>query len=115
MAGKHVQKSGGTQSRAASVVEERRGARRRRYEDNIYDYGGGREKEPGGARLRWAIPVIAALLAVVAYLAFTMVSAKRVASLDTIYPNVTVAGVNLGGMTVDEAVSALEASPAAPD
>jgi len=122
MAGKHVQKNSGaerkasarsnTGSRSASAVKERRSTRPVRYED-IYDYDDGRSKASGGSWLRWAIPVLAVLLIVVGYLAVTMASAQKVAKLGTIYPNITVAGVDLGGMTVDEAVSALEASDAA--
>ena len=65
--------------------------------------------------LAWAIPVIVVLVLVVGALAAAMVYASRIAALDTIYPNITVSGVDVSGMTVDEAVRALETSDAAPD
>jgi hypothetical protein len=64
--------------------------------------------------LKWAIPVLAVLVLVVAGLVYTMVYANRLASADTIYPNVSVNGVYVGGMTVEQAAQTLEAAGANP-
>ncbi len=60
-----------------------------------------------GSILRWLIPVAAALMVLVASLAVCVSLAGRVAKLTTIYPNVSVNGVTVGGMTVEEAAQAL--------
>ncbi len=60
-----------------------------------------------GSILRWLIPVAAALVVLVASLAVCVSLAGRVAKLTTIYPNVSVNGVTVGGMTVEEAAQAL--------
>ncbi len=56
----------------------------------------------------WALIALAVvLLAGVIGLAVGFTYASRVAELDTIYPNVSVNGVSVGGMTVQEAAAAL--------
>ena len=56
----------------------------------------------------WALVILAlVLLAGVAALAVGFTNATRVSELDTIYPNVTVNGVAVGGMTLQEAAAAL--------
>ncbi len=65
----------------------------------------GRRRGRGGM---WALVILAlVLLAGVAALAVGFTNATRVSELDTIYPNVTVNGVAVGGMTLQEAAAAL--------
>lgn len=77
-----------------------------------YDRRDRRTGKGHGSLWLWAIPLIALLLAVVAILGVYMSQAKKVARLDTIYPNISVNGVQIGGMTVAEAAAALEAGGA---
>ena len=66
--------------------------------------GGGR----GGNRwLNWLIPLAAVLMVLVILLAVGFAQAKKVAGLDTIYPNVSVNGISVGEMTVEQAAQAL--------
>ena len=66
-----------------------------------------RRRRRGGGWM-WALVLLAVvLLAGVIGLAVGFTYANQVAALDTIYPNVTVNGVNVGGMTVQEAAAAL--------
>ena len=65
--------------------------------------------------LRWAVPVIAVLVIAVGALAAVWAYAARIAELETIFPNIFVSGVDVGGMTVEQAQAALESSDAAPD
>ena len=63
---------------------------------------------------RWKfvlIPMTVLLLAGVFLLGAGFVYADRVAKIDTIYPNVSVNGVAVGGMTVEEAARALGDAP----
>ena len=74
------------------------------YDDGCGDHGSyGYDSYDGGARRvrweRWLIPVAIVLLAVVLLLSAGVYYAMRVSSLDTIYPNVTINGVAVGGMT----------------
>ena len=75
--------------------------------------GGGSGRRGSDAQGRgpiWLIPVAAlALMAVLAAL-FLLLIAQEVDARDTIYPNVTVMGVNVGGMTRAEAEQALESA-----
>lgn len=64
--------------------------------------------------LRWAVPVMAALVVVVAALGVTMVYASQVTGRDTIYPNVSINGVAVGGLTVEEAEEKLGTAEANP-
>ncbi len=57
--------------------------------------------------LRLLIPIAVLLTVMVIALAVGFTYASRVARLDTIYPNVTVNGVAVGGMTMEEAAAAL--------
>jgi vancomycin resistance protein YoaR len=125
MAGRHVQK------KSSSRAEE--WERSRQTQDSSWDYGTPEENQEeaydnyeaydeyetyrrGGGRpwLKWAIPVLAVLVLVVAGLVYTMVYANRLAGSDTIYPNVSVNGVSVGGMTVEEAAQTLQAAGANP-
>ncbi len=85
------------------------------YDDGCGDHGSyGYDSYDGGARRvrweRWLIPVAIVLLAVVLLLSAGVYYAMRVSSLDTIYPNVTINGVAVGGMTQAEAERALAAA-----
>lgn len=53
--------------------------------------------------LRWAVPVMAVLAVAVVALGVTVVYAARVTGSDTIYPNISINGVQVGGLTVEEA------------
>ncbi len=73
-------------------------------------YGdGGRGGDNGGGNkwLNWLIPFAAVLMVAVIVLAVGFRQARKVEQLDTIYPNVYVNGVNVGGMTVEEAAALL--------
>ena len=59
----------------------------------------------------WLIPAAGLLLAALALLAAGFGYAKRISEIDTIYPNVTVNGVNVGGMTAEEAANILGDDP----
>ncbi len=66
-----------------------------------------RRRRRGGGWM-WALVILAVvLLAGVIGLAVGFTYANQVAELDTIYPNVSVNGVNVGGMTVQEAAAVL--------
>lgn len=73
-----------------------------------YNDRGGRGGKGSGSLWLWAIPLIALLLAVVAVLGVYMSQAKKIARLDTIYPNISVNGIEVGGLTVEEAAAKLE-------
>ncbi|MCD7846313.1 MAG: VanW family protein [Oscillospiraceae bacterium] len=77
------------------------------YED-WYNGGGG-----SGRRL-WIIPVVVVAVLLVAVLGGGMAWANSVVNSDTIYPNVSVNGVDVGGLTVEEAAQALEEQGANP-
>ena len=107
MAGKHVQKK--TERRAESRRAEKEPARsaartyaadaRPAYDDDE-PWNGRRRSGAGGVILA----VVAVLLAaVVAVMAYTAVSLGKLAKLDTIYPNVSVNGIDVGGLTEEEA------------
>lgn len=64
-----------------------------------------------GIWVKVLIPVAAVLLVAVIVLGVGFTYANRVAQLTTIYPNVSVNGVSVGGMTVDEAAAALGDDP----
>lgn len=94
---------------AASYGPERSVARHVRTEPA---WDGGHRR--GGWRV-WRmvlIPLTAVMLAAVVVLGVSFTYAQRVARLTTIYPNVTVNGVDVGGMTVAEAAAALGDDPA---
>lgn len=57
--------------------------------------------------MKVAIPVLAVLAAVLVYLGFTMFQATQVSALETVYPNVTMNGVDVGGLTLEEATGKL--------
>ncbi len=78
-----------------------------RYNDRYNDRGGRGGKGSGRIWL-WAIPLITLLLAVVVVLGVYMSQAKKIARLDTIYPNISVNGIEVGGLTVEEAAAKLE-------
>ncbi len=87
-----------------------RGYARHVREEPAWDGG----ERRGGAWNAWRkvlIPLAALLLAAVVVLGVSFAYAQRVARLTTIYPNVTVNGVPVGGMTVDEAAAALGDDP----
>ncbi len=63
-----------------------------------------KKKSPAGI----IIAVVVALLAAAA--ALVAVFSAKVAKLDTVFPNVSVAGVDVGSMTYDEALDALRAA-----
>ena len=126
MAGKHVQKK--APARASDRRTEAPASRGR--SDNVYivtpertnsrsrreDYEEQWEEAPRGSGwMRWLIPVFAVLAAAVVILGVTLARANAVASMETIFPNVTVNGVNVGGLTPAEAAAALEAANAAAD
>ncbi len=64
-----------------------------------------------GVWMKVLIPVAAVMLVVVIVLAVGFTYADRVSRLTTIYPNVSVNGVFVGGMTMDEAAAALGDDP----
>ena len=68
---------------------------------------GGDDGPRGNRWLYWLIPLAAVLMVLVILLAVGFSQARKVAALDTIYPNVSVNGVNVGGMTVEEAAGLL--------
>ena len=68
----------------------------------------------GSAAMKVAIPVLIVLVLAVGLLAWTMVQAVNVSRLETIYPNITINGVNVGGMTTEEASALLSSSGANP-
>ena len=64
-----------------------------------------------GIWVKVLIPVAAVMLVAVIVLGVGFTYASRVSRLTTIYPNVSVNGVDVGGMTVDEAAEALGDDP----
>ena len=98
----------------------RRPAERSAYEDyrragSGRDYDAPRKSGRGGSTaLKVAIPVLIVLALVLAFLAWTMFQAVKVSRLETIYPNITVNDVNVGGMTAEEASALLSTSGANP-
>ena len=69
-----------------------------------WDGDGGRH---GNRWLNWLIPLAAVLMVLVIVLAVGFAQARKVAALDTIYPNISVNGVDVGGMTVEQAAAQL--------
>ncbi len=72
------------------------------------------ERAPSGLWDKWKIPLIAltaVLLLGVMALAAGFAYASKVAKIETIYPNVSVNGVAVGGMTVDQAAALLGDAP----
>ncbi len=67
-----------------------------------------RPRKSGSGIWKWAIPVVAILLVVVVVLGVVMSRAMKVSKLDTIYPNISVNGIDVGGLTVEEAAAKLE-------
>ncbi len=65
-----------------------------------------------GGWMKVLIPFAALMLVAVVILGVSFAYASRVAKLTTIYPNVTVNGVSVGGMTMTEAAQALGDDPA---
>ena len=142
MAGKHEQKKGA--ARARKPAAESRSANTRsagahsadtrssRSGQNVYvvtperagrstragSYENSRKKGRSAGRshvwTRWLIPVLVVMLAAVAGLGATLYRANQIAGTDTIFPNVSVNGVNVGGMTVEEALTALSEGGADP-
>ena len=127
MAGKHEQKRGA--SRAQRTAAE---SRAQRSGQNVYvitperagsgtraGYESTRRSSrsaggSGGSWTKWLLPILVVMLAAVGVLGATLVRANRIAALDTIFPNISVNGVDVGGMTVEEAVKALEDGGADP-
>ena len=121
MAGKHEQKKGASRaknsttaaSRSASggrnvyvITPERAGSGTRAgYESTRRSSRS--SAESGGSWTRWLLPILAVMLAAVVALGATLVRANRITAMDTIYPNVSVNGIDVGGMTVEEAIQAL--------
>lgn len=68
-------------------------------------------KNPSGKGLslamKVAIPVLIVLAAVLVYLGVTMFQATRVSALETVYPNIIMNGVDVGGLTLEEATGKL--------
>lgn len=60
--------------------------------------------------MKVAIPVLIVLALAVGLLGWTMLQAVNVSRLETIYPNITINGVNVGGMTAEEASALLSSS-----
>lgn len=116
MAGKHVQKNtrkSQTRREDREYYERSSAAAERR------DRGGQRSTRSASrtesrGRVRWLIPVLIILILVVFALGGLMAYASKIASIDTIYPNITVGGVDVGGMTVEQAAAVLDASGTAP-
>ena len=127
MAGKHEQKK--RTSRANSHTADSRSARSGQ---NVYvitperagsgtraGYESARRssRSSAGANsawMKWLLPILGVMLAAVCVLGAALIRADRIAALDTIFPNVSVNGIDVGGMTVDEAVKALEDGGADP-
>ena len=83
------------------------------YDDGYGDYAGYDSYDGGARRVRWErwlIPLAIVLLAVVLMLSAGVYYATRVSALDTIYPNVSINGIAVGGMTQAEAERALAAA-----
>ena len=79
------------------------------------DYGRYVPEEPRRGRVwLWLLPVFLVLLAAAGGWFFVNAYGDRVAAMDTIYPNVTVNGVDLGGLTVTQAMDRLAAAGADP-
>ena len=123
MAGKHDAKKTTASSRAASTT-----ARRGRSGDNVYvvtpEYSdtdwesyqksrskkktAARKEKNGSGKARWLLLIPAAAVAAAAiWYGSVLVSAERIAHLDTIYPNILVNGIDVGELTVEEAVQKL--------
>jgi vancomycin resistance protein YoaR len=115
MAGKHVQKK----------TSSRRNTWEQQENDSEYGYESARsswesyedyrvEGKSSKAWLKWAIPVLAVLVLVVAGLSAVMIYAARLTNSEAIYPNVSINGVDVGGLTVAEATEKLTAAGANP-
>ncbi len=137
MEGRHVQKNGASSGRTETEVraypqakrvyvspdyeEEARDRQWRRYEDGRSSVSAWEEKpeeeyDPPRSRrwIFWMIPLILILAVVAAYLATTLATAKRVAELDTIFPNVYINGVDVGGLTPTAALERMQSSDVDP-
>ncbi|MCD8322482.1 MAG: VanW family protein [Oscillospiraceae bacterium] len=79
--------------------------------DDYEDWYGG---HGGSGRKRWLIPVIVVAVLLVAVLGGGMAWASSVVNSDTIYPNISVNGIDVGGLTVAEAAQVLEEQGANP-
>ena len=127
MAGKHVQKRGATRARKPAaesrsarsgqnvyvITPERAGRGAHTGYESSRRAGRARAKS-GRSWMRWFLPILAIMLAAVVGLGATLVRANQVAAMDTIYPNVSVNGVDVGGLTVEEAALKLAESGADP-
>ena len=133
MAGKHEQKRGASCAQRPAAAESRSvNTRSERSGRNVYvvtperagsgsraGYESTRRSArsssgSGGSWTRWLLPILIVMLAAVGVLGATLVRANRIAALDTIFPNVSVNGVDVGGRTIEEAVTALEEGGADP-
>lgn len=98
----------GSASRHSSYENYRRAESRRNYDAP-------RKKSMGvSTAMKVAIPVLVVLLLAVAFLGWTMLQAVNVSRLETIYPNITINGINVGGLTAEEASALLSTSGANP-
>lgn len=105
MAGKHAAPSHAAPTRERSVEQTGRAAGTKASSPARGGTAPKRRRRSG--RLLWAIPVVAVLILGVAALGGTMVYASRISSRDTIYPNISVNGVDVGGLTVAQAADKL--------
>ena len=128
MAGKHTQKKKpeataknkaerreryGGQVYVDPVPEAETPVRRRVETPSRYEYERARGTEKTRKlSLKWAIPVVAVLLVVLIALGVLMFQTMKISRINTIYPNITVNGIDIGGLTVEEAAEKLDAEGA---
>ena len=123
MAGKHVKKKGAS---AAPVRTESRASRSGG--DNVYvvtpersgsagtydSYVRRTKKKKKSGAMGWIIAILIVMLAAVGCLGWTLHQANRITAMETIYPNVSVNGINVGGLTMEQAIQVLTDAGADP-
>ncbi|MBR2716156.1 MAG: VanW family protein, partial [Oscillospiraceae bacterium] len=131
MEGRHVQRnnppSGDTKTEVRAYPQAKRVYVSPDYEDDsawedsydeepepAWDYEETRGRKRPGRWLIWMIPLILVLAAAALVLGSALSSANAVSRLDTIFPNVRINGVDVGGLTPAQAYEKLTASGKAP-